>query len=312
MSVVPDYTGAMRIVAAGATGFLGRPLVRALRSDGHTVITLTRSPSSEADCVAWQPDGTAGEWARQIDGTDGVINLAGESIGPRRWTKARKDRLLDSRTRATRSLVSAIARASRPPRFLLNGSGIGYYGSRGDQVLTEESGPGHDFLATLCHEWEAEAVKAETFGPRVVLLRSGVVFAREGGALEHMARPFKWFVGGRLGSGRQYLSWIHRDDWIELVRFLMQAEEAQGAFNVTAPTPAPNAEFTDVLARALRRPAVMPAPSFALRGLLGEMADGLLLVSQRAVPARALGLGFRFTHPTLTEALGAIYETQEK
>lgn len=307
MMVAPDYTGLMRIVAAGATGFLGRPLVRALRSDGHTVTTLTRSPTSEADGVAWQPDGTAGDWARHIDGTDGVINLAGESIGGGRWTKSRKTRILDSRTLATRSIVSAIARASRPPRFLLNASAVGWYGSRGDQVLTEESGPGHDFLATVCHEWEAAAVKAEAFGPRVVLLRSGVVFAPHGGVLEQMARPFKFFVGGRLGSGRQYLSWIHHDDWIALVRFLMLAEEAHGAFNVTAPTPAPNAEFTDVLARALHRPAVVPAPSFALRSLLGEMADGLLLVSQRAVPARALALGFRFTYPTLTEALGEIY-----
>jgi uncharacterized protein len=296
----------MRIVIAGATGFLGRPLVRALRADGHTVVGLTRSATPGRDVATWQPDGTAGEWSRHLDGADGVVNLAGESIGGGRWTRARKDLIRDSRILATRSIVAAIRRCSRPPRFLLNASGIGYYGSRGDQVLTEASGPGSGFLARVCQDWEREATRAEEAGPRVVLLRSGVVFHGEGGALEQMARPFKWFVGGRLGSGRQYLGWIHRDDWIALVRFLVQAEEARGAFNVTAPTPAPNAEFTDVLARALHRPAVMPAPAVALRLVLGEMADGLLLTSQRAVPARALDMGFAFTYPTLSEALGNI------
>lgn len=296
----------MRIAIAAGTGFLGRPLVRALESDGHTVVVFTRASASEPNLVSWQPDGNSGEWARHLDGIDGVINLAGESIGGGRWTRARKDRIRNSRVLATRSVVAAIEQARRPPRFLLNASGIGYYGSRGDEVLTEESRPGSDFLASVCQEWEAEALKGERAGVRVILLRSGVVLHREGGALAQMTLPFKFFVGGRLGSGRQYLSWIHRDDWIALVRFLMQAEEAQGAFNVTAPTPSPNAEFTDVLASALHRPAVIPAPSFALRAVLGEMADGLLLVSQRAVPVRPLALGFTFAYPTLTEALGAI------
>jgi uncharacterized protein (TIGR01777 family) len=301
----------MRIVIAGASGFLGRPLVRALRADGHVVVALSRSASAglraEGEVATWHPDGSAGEWARHVDGADGVINLAGESIGAGRWTRARKDRILESRVLATRSLIEAIRRAARPPRFLLNASGVGYYGSRGDTTLTEESGPGSDFMASVCQEWEAEALNAESAGPRVVLLRSGVVFHREGEALARMARPFKWFVGGRLGSGRQYLSWIHRHDWIACVRLLAEAEEALGVFNVTAPTPSPNAEFADVLARALHRPAVIPAPAFALRVVLGEMADGLVLVSQRAIPARLLAMGFTFTYPTLTEAVGEIY-----
>lgn len=296
----------MRIVIAGGTGFLGRPLVRALQSDGHSVLALTRSNAIAPDVASWQPDGSAGEWARHFDRTDGVINLAGESIGGGRWTRARKDRIRDSRVLATRSVVAAMERVSHPPRFLLNASAIGYYGPRGDEVLTEESGPGSDFLASVCQEWEAEALRGEAAGARLVLMRSGVVLGEGGGILQQMALPFKFFVGGRLGSGRQYLSWIHREDWIALVRFLVQAEEAQGAFNVTAPTPSPNAEFTDVLANALHRPAVMPAPAFVLRAVLGEMADGLLLTSQRAVPARALAMGFRFSYPTLTEALSAI------
>jgi uncharacterized protein (TIGR01777 family) len=298
-----DYTAGMRLVISGATGFLGRPLVQALRSEGHSVLGLTRSPSPARDFAAWIPDGTAGDWAGHLDGADGVINLTGESIGGGRWTGARKDAIRASRVLPTRSLVAGMRAVRRPPRFLLNASGIGYYGSRGDEILTEESGPGSDFLASICRDWEAEALSAEEAGARVALLRSGVVLHRDGGALEQMARPFKWFVGGRLGSGRQYLSWIHRDDWVALVRFIMQAEEAQGAFNVTAPTPAPNVEFADVLARALHRPAVVATPSFVLRAVLGEMADGLVLVSQRAVPARALSMGFTFAYPTLTEAL---------
>jgi uncharacterized protein (TIGR01777 family) len=297
----------MRIVVAGGTGFLGRPLGRALEADGHSIVSLTRSSASEPGVVSWQPDGTAGEWAQHLDRIDGVVNLAGESIGGGRWTRARKDRIRDSRVLATRSIVAAMARVAHPPRFLVNASGIGYYGSRGDEVLTEESGPASDFLASVCQEWEAEALKGEeAAGARVVLLRSGVVFGQGGGVLPQMALPFKFFVGGRLGSGRQYLSWIHREDWIALVRFLVLAEDARGAFNVTSPTPSPNAELTDVLARALHRPAWIPAPAFALRAALGEMADGLLLTSQRAVPAHALAMGFSFAYPTLTEALGEI------
>lgn len=297
----------MRIVIAGGTGFLGRPLVRALKAEGHSVVSLTRASASAPDMASWLPDGSAGEWARHFDGADGVINLAGESIGGGLWTRARKDRIRESRVLATRSVVAAMQRASRPPRFLLNASGIGYYGTRGDEVLTEESRPGSDFLASVCLEWEAEALKGEAAGARVVLLRSGVVLGKEGGALQQMALPFKFFAGGRLGSGRQYLAWIHREDWIALARFLMHAEDAQGAFNVTAPTPSPNAEFTDVLAAALHRPALIPAPAFALRAILGEMADGVVLTSQRAIPARALAMGFTFAYPTLTEALGEIF-----
>lgn len=301
----------MRIVISGATGFLGRPLVQALRSDGHTVVALSRS-AQPGDFATWEPDGTADEWARHLDGADGVINLAGESIGSARWTRARKDRMLDSRVLATRSIVEAVRRAARPPRFLLNASGVDYYGSRGDTILTEESGPGSDFLASLVQEWEAEALQAENAGPRVVLLRSGVVFHRDSDALKRMARPFTWFVGGRLGSGRQYLAWIHRDDWVGCVRFLIETEEARGAFNLTAPTPSTNAEFTDVLASALHRPAVIPAPAFVLRAILGEMADALVLSSHRVIPARALSMGFTFTYPTLTEALAEIYGTQKR
>jgi len=302
----------MRIVVSGATGFLGRPLVQALRADGHTVVGLTRSHAASGDLVAWRPDGTTGDWARHLDGTDGVINLSGESIGGRRWTRKQKARIHDSRILATRSIVTAVRSLARPPRFLLNASGVGYYGFRDDEIITEESGPGPDFLATVCREWEAEAMGAEKAGTRVAVARSGVVLYRDGGVLEQMARPFKWFVGGRLGPGRQYVSWIHREDWIALVRFLLGSEESRGAFNATAPAPVTNAELTEVLARALHRPAFMRAPAFALKLALGEMAEALLLASQRAVPARALDAGFAFKYPTLSEAVGEIFAKEER
>ena len=297
----------MRIVISGGTGFLGRALGPALHADGHDVTILTRGKAIHPGEITWHPDGSATEWAGVIDGADAVVNLAGASIGARRWNAAEKSRIRDSRILATRSVVRAIAQARRPPALLISASGVGYYGTRGDQLLTEQSGPGDDFLSEVCRAWEAEAAAAERSGARVTLVRSGVVLDKRGGVLERMARPFKFFMGGPLGSGRQYLSWIHRDDWVALVRFLLDRPEHRGAFNATAPSPVPNEEFTRVLARALGRPAFMRVPAFALRLALGEMAGPLLLASQRAVPARAVEAGFRFRYPTAEEAIGEIY-----
>jgi uncharacterized protein (TIGR01777 family) len=298
----------MRIVVSGGTGFLGRAVVPALRADGHDVATLTRRKATDAREVTWSPDGSVRDWGRVLDGADAVINLAGESIGARRWTAAEKSRIHDSRLLATRSLVRAIAQASHPPALLISGSAVGYYGSRGDEVITEQSGPGADFLSDVCRAWETEAASAEQSGTRVTFMRTGVVLDSGGGVLEQMARPFRFFVGGPLGSGRQYMSWIHREDWVGLARFLLRPGADRGVFNATAPTPVTNAEFTQVLAAALGRPAFMRAPAFALRLVLGEMADPLLLSSQRVVPARALASGFTFRYPTLAEALGDIYK----
>jgi len=300
----------MRIVIAGGTGFLGRALTDVLGRDRHDVSVLSRrvvastgphGPSAQT--VVWTPDGGAGSWAAALDGADAVINLAGESIGEGRWSAARKAAILDSRLTATRSLVAAIRQASAPPRTLLSASAVGYYGTRGDEVLTEAAGAGADFLAGVCTQWEEEARRAESPRTRVITLRTGLVLDRHAGALPRMLTPFRFGVGGRLGSGRQYWPWIHHQDWVALVRFLLLNPSAAGAVNAAAPLPVTNAEFTTALGRAMRRPALMPAPAFMLRIVLGEMADALLLASQRVVPTKAQELGFTFTYPRIDQAL---------
>jgi uncharacterized protein len=295
----------MRIVVAGGTGFLGRPLVARLERDGDEVRVLSRQPSSPRD-LAWTPDGTAGPWAAALDGADAVVNLAGVSIAGSRWTAAHKAQIRESRLRATRSLVAAIQQAQRPPAVLLSGSAIGYYGPHGEETLTEEARPGTDFLASVCAEWEAEARRAAGHA-RVVLLRTGIALEKDGGALPEMALPFKLFAGGPVGSGRQYYSWIHRNDWVALATHALRTRAISGPLNLTAPNPTPNREFARTLGRVLRRPAFMPAPAFALRIILGEMADALLLSGQRVVPARAEAAGFRFEYPILEDALRSIY-----
>jgi uncharacterized protein (TIGR01777 family) len=295
----------MRIVVAGGTGFLGRPLVERLEREGHEVGVLSRQPSSSKH-LPWTPDGTTGPWAAAIDGADAVVNLAGESIAGARWTAAHKMQIRESRIRATRSLVTAIQQATRRPAVLLSGSAIGYYGPHGDEPLTEDAAPGDDFLAAVCKDWEAEALRA-TGSTRVVLLRTGIALEKDGGALPQMALPFKLFAGGPVGSGRQYYSWIHRTDWVGLVTWALRPNSVAGPLNLTAPTPVPNREFARTLGRVLGRPAFVPAPAFALRIALGEMADALLLSGQRVVPSRAGAGGFRFEYPTLEPALRAIF-----
>lgn len=298
----------MRLVVAGGTGFLGAPLVSALRADGHNVLLLSRVAKPQRSVITWLPDGTAGAWASFLDGADAAINLAGHTIASfPRWTRVHKRRVLDSRIFATRSIVRAIESVERKPRLLINASGVGYYGDRRDEVLTEQSAPGSGFLADVCRAWEAEAARAERAGTRVALVRSGVVLERDGGALPQMMLPFRLFAGGPAGSGRQYLPWIHRSDWVALIRWMLSLADARGAFNATAPTPVTNEEFARALGRAMHRPSFMRAPAFALRLALGEMAGPLLLESQRAVPVRALERGFQFKYPTLGEALGAIF-----
>jgi uncharacterized protein len=289
----------MRILIAGGTGFLGAALQDHLRRLGHTVTVLTRRPRA-AGQQAWTPDGSTGPWIAALDGTDAVVNLAGEGIADARWTATRKGALRSSRLLPTRSLVAAIRGAQHPPA-LLNASGVGYYGDRGGELVTEDTAAGTDFLADLCVEWEREAEQASS-AARVVCLRNGLVMHPSGGALQKMRLPFRLGVGGPLGSGTQYLPWIHLSDWLALVTWLMATPEARGAFNVTAPSPATNAEFTRALGRAVRRPAFFPVPAFALRLALGELAD-TLLTGQRAVPARALAMGFTFRFSDIEPAL---------
>ncbi|MCX6544950.1 MAG: TIGR01777 family oxidoreductase [Acidobacteria bacterium] len=300
----------MRILVAGGSGFLGSHLTTALTAAGHDVSILSRraNPGSASRAtgprtIAWTPDGSAGLWAKACGPIDAIFNLAGESIGDGRWSPARKAALVASRVNATRTLVHFIDRASPRPSLLINASAIGFYGDRGNDVLTEDAGAGSDFLASLCNDWETEARLAQSGETRVVLLRTGLVLDPRGGALAKMLLPFRLFAGGPFGSGRQFVSWIHRDDWVALAVWLLAAQNVSGPVNATAPAPVTNAEFARTLGRALRRPSWLPAPAFALRAALGEMAGPLLLFSQRVMPERAISAGFSFRYATLERAL---------
>ena len=300
----------MNIVIAGGTGFLGRPLTASLVRDGHDVILLTRGAgpiAAGARAVAWDPADETGPWAAAIDGADAVVNLAGEPIAGKRWTAAHKQRILDSRVRATRSLAAAIRGAARPPSVLVSGSAVGYYGALGDEPAAEDHPAGSDFLAQVCRQWEQEAARAASDRTRVAFVRTGIVLERDGGALPQMLPPFRFGAGGPVGSGRQYWPWIHRDDWVALVQWAIAAPAATGAINATAPHPVTSREFATALGRVMHRPAFLPAPAFALRLLLGEMADALLLSGQNAIPARATRAGFTFRYRTVDEALRALF-----
>jgi len=300
----------MKILMTGSTGFVGTALCQDLQRAGHLVCRLMR-PGTAADKsrradgfdVNWNP--ATGELGGAAVGADAVVNLAGASIAEGRWTTERKKLLLSSRVDTTRALVQALSKMAARPRVLVSASGIGYYGSCGDQVLTEESPLGQDFLSRLGQEWEAEAAKAEALGIRVVRARFGMILAKRGGALPRMARPFLWGVGGKIGSGKQWMSWVTLQDVVGILRFALENGAARGPLNVVSPQPVRNAEFTKVLANALHRPAFFPAPAFALRLLLGEMGDELLLSSQRALPAQLEKLGYRFQHAELAEALAS-------
>lgn|SRR5215471_1690006 len=302
----------MKILVTGSTGLVGTALVKALASDGHTLCRLMRpgskttSGAKDGFNVVWNP--ATGELGGAGVGPDAVVNLAGASIAGGRWTKGRKVLLRTSRIDTTQALVRALAKMNVRPRVLVSASAIGIYGDRGDEVLTEESKPGTDFLAGLAQEWEAEALKAEVLGIRVVLARFGIILARHGGALAKMLLPFRLGVGGRLGSGKQWMSWVTLLDVVGMIRFAIGNNGVRGAVNVVAPQPVQNAEFTKALAQALHRAAPLPAPTFALRLTLGEMADALLLSSQRVQPQKLQQFGHSFLHPELHSALTSVLE----
>jgi uncharacterized protein (TIGR01777 family) len=254
--------------------------------------------------VTWNP--ATGELGGAAVGSDAVVNLAGASIASARWTPERKHLLRTSRTDTTRALVAALAKMSQRPRILVSASATGYYGNRGDEVLTENTPPGTDFLSGIAKDWEAEAVRAEALGIRVVRARFGVVLSKQGGALPEMMRPLKLFVGGKLGTGCQWMSWITLEDSVNILRLVLENEHISGPVNVVSPHPITNANFTKTLAATLRRPALLPAPAFALRLLLGEMADALLLSSQRVLPSELQKLDYPFSHPDLCAALSFV------
>ena len=309
----------MKIVIAGGTGFLGSPLAEVYAEEGHDVRVLTRglTPGDSrhdpgtgvpgVTKVGWDPSGSPGPWADTLSGADAVVNLAGESLDSKRWSPQRKAQLRDSRIVATKSLAAASRAAPQPPRVFISGSAVGYYGPSGDEPKTEDSSPGSDFLAQLCIDWEQEARKAERPGTRVVLLRTGIALEQSGGALAKMLPPFRLFAGGRMGSGRQYISWIHRIDWLEMVRWIVDTPEAVGPINATAPHPVTNREFARALGRAIRRPALLPVPRVALKLVVGELADSLT-TGQRVIPARAKALKFHFRYPEIDQAFRGIFE----
>lgn len=292
----------MHVAITGATGFIGSALVPFLTGAGHEVTRLTRRRTTGPGEVTWNP--TAGELdPEHLVGVDAVVHLAGEPVAAGRWTAKRRQRIRDSRVQGTALLARTLAAMDDGPRVLVASSGIDYYGDRGDEVLTEDSGPGAGFLAEVCVAWEAAADPARQAGVRVVHLRTGMVLSADGGALPKMLLPFRLGVGGRLGSGEQYMSWITRDDMVRLCAHALSSSTLVGPVNAVAPTPVTNAEFTRTVAAVLSRPALVPVPRFAPRLLLGELADVLLFASQRAFPERAEADGFVFAHPNLENAL---------
>jgi uncharacterized protein (TIGR01777 family) len=308
----------MKILVTGSTGLVGTALVTAMVREGHTVYRLVRPQSkmpkerNDGFDVAWNPAAVesggspfADAQGKEVN-ADAVVNLCGASIAGGRWSKARKELLRTSRIDATRALVNALARMSPRPRVLVSASAIGIYGDRGDETLMEGSKPGSDFLAGLTAEWEGEALKAEPLGMRVVLARFGIILAKHGGALAKMLLSFRLGAGGRLSTGKQWMSWITLQDAVGVIRFALENTAARGAINIVAPGTLQNAEFTKALAKALHRPALLPAPAFALRLALGEMADALLLSSQRVAPQKLQQLGYSFLFPELASALKAV------
>ncbi len=299
----------MRIVVSGGTGFIGRSLVARLLGRGDEVVVLTRSGKlpenlagqARASALAWDPP-APGAWQKSIDGADAVVHLAGEQAVGQRYTETVKKRIFASRVTSAERLVEAVAKAEKKPRVFVSASGVGYYGGRLDDTPLDESAPaGSDFLADVCVHWEAAARAASEFGTRVAIARTGVVFGKHGGALETMSKPFKLFVGGPIASGRQYFSWIHLEDVVAVYLRLLD-DDVSGPVNAVAPEAVPQGELARALGRALGRPALLPAPSFALRALFGEGATPLL-TGQNAVPHALEKLGFTWKFPTLEGAL---------
>jgi hypothetical protein len=297
----------MDVVISGATGLVGSALARALAGAGHRVLRLRRGGVTSGDDIGWDPDAGRID-APALEGVDAVVHLAGEGIGERKWTEEQKRRIRDTRRRGTSIVSAAIASRERKPQVFVSASAVGYYGgTRGDQVLTEDSAPGDDFLARVCQEWEQETAPAEDAGVRTVCVRSGIVLARDGGTLPRMLLPFRLGLGGRQGTGRQYMSWISIDDEVGAILHVLRTAALSGPVNLTAPNPVTNADFAKTLGRVLRRPAVLPTPLLPLRLRYGrELVQHLLVEGQRVVPDRLLRAGYEFRHPQLEDALRSV------
>ena len=304
----------MNIAIAGGTGFIGRRLVEVLLQAGHTVKVLTRDPAkatlkatANLEVVAYDPF-EANSWKAALGGCNGVVNLVGEPLAESRWTNRQKDEILRSRTRSTASMVKAISQLDAKPEVVVNASAVGYYGPQGDDELDESSPPADDFLAGVCKEWEAAAKSVQDMGVRLVLVRFGIVLGQDGGALGKMLGPFQMFVGGPIGSGKQWFSWIHRDDLAGLIQYVLTTSTVSGVLNGTAPNPVTMSEFCDTLGKVLARPSWLPVPPIALEILLGEAAQ-VVLTGQRVLPKRTLEQGYTFQYPELYGALQQILVT---
>lgn len=296
----------MRIIITGGTGMIGSALTQSLLNDQHEVIVLTRSPNRKTDLppsvqlVKWDAESAAG-WGDYADGADAIVNLAGESIADGRWTPERKERIYKSRIDAGKAVMEAIRAAKSKPKVLIQASGIDYYPDTGNQIITETKGPSGEFLGQVCFDWESSTAEAEGLGVRRAVIRTGIVLSNAGGAWPRIVLPFKLFAGGPIGNGKQYWPWIHIDDEIGAIRFLLDNEQARGAYNLTAPNPLPNKEFAQKLGGVMGRPALMPVPAFALKIGFGEMAT-LLLGGHRAIPKHLQDDGYTFKFPTVEPA----------
>jgi uncharacterized protein (TIGR01777 family) len=297
----------MKVIVTGSTGLVGRALVRSLLSDGHEVTRLVRGGAQEfrapgTKAVQWEPEKGVVN-AAELEGHDAAVHLAGDPIAEGRWDEEKKRRIRESRVKGTHLLAETLAGLKEKPRVLVSASATGFYGDRGEELLREESASGEDFLSEVCREWEKATLAASQAGIRVVHLRIGFVLSGEGGGLSKMLTPFKLGLGGRVGSGRQYISWITLDDLVSVIRRAIEDEHLRGPVNAVAPTPVTNAEFTKAIGHALGRPTILPVPAFAARLAFGEMADAVLLSSTRVVPARLQEAGYEFKHPELEGAL---------
>jgi len=307
---------AMRVISAGATGFIGQALCRELHGD-YEVVVLTRDARRAAavvkECtriVEWDARTTSG-WASQVENAYAVINLAGESLASGRWTSSKKMSILQSRTNSANAIADAVEGARNKPRLVMQASAVGYYGSRGEETLTEDSPPGDDFLAEVCRKTESVAARVGKRNVRCVRLRTGIVLGREGGVLPRLMRPFRFLLGGRVGNGKQWVSWISLDDDVRAIRFLMESQDLSGAFNICSPKPVTMKELSRDLGQVLHRPAWGVLPGFVARLAFGEMADEVLLSSQQAIPKRLLEAGFEFRHTDLKVALEAIVRGED-
>ncbi|HLL99616.1 MAG TPA: TIGR01777 family oxidoreductase [Pyrinomonadaceae bacterium] len=297
----------MKILISGASGLVGTHLIPTLKAKGHEIFRLVRKTPQAADEIQWNSEtGFSDAERAKLENFNAVVHLAGDNVASENWSEEKKRKIRDSRVNGTRVLVEALKSLKNPPPVLVSASAIGYYGDREDEILTEDSAKGKGFFPEICDAWETEAEKAEAFGARVVMPRIGIVLAKDGGALEKMLTPFKFGVGGRLGGGKQWMSWIVLEDLIRIIHLSLENEKLRGAINAVAPNPVTNEEFTKTFGRVLHRPAILPVPEFAVKLMFGEMGETLLLQGARVLPERLLENGFEFKFTNLEEAMKAV------